>query len=323
MTNKFIVRLEKADENDLYEISLKSSKAEDREVFIFEKGNMSDFIDKIKAEKIRKNFLKNNIKVKQITNTPTLSKFTESDEFVNKVMTFRYVPKDIFTIENEILIFDDIVAIYNKNELLIIEDKKFANNNKQLFASVWDQGQSPKLSFKYKPNHSYYNNLNYFIKDLQIIVWPDADAKTSYKGLTEKQLGEYIKNIISSDKYFDDTTYIIAFIWSLNGDKMVDMWKFTENSIDDRSGPLGNIRVYREGKLCNDNNLDIVSGNTLIILGYEEKLRRQAKDLKSYLKRPVPKLPLEIMNGKSFFDEKNLSSNRAKLGVPLKAKRKA
>ncbi|MEK7166963.1 MAG: hypothetical protein AAB732_00925, partial [Patescibacteria group bacterium] len=68
----------------------------------------------------------------------------------------------------------------------------------------------------------------------------------------------------------------------------------------DRSGPLGDVRVYREGKLCN--KLGFASGNTLIVLGYEERLRRQSKDLKSYLNRPVPKLPLEIMNGKSFFN---------------------
>jgi hypothetical protein len=190
MTNKFVASLEKASKNDLYEISLKSSTAESREVFIFEKGDMSDLVDKDKAEQIRKNFLKNNIKVKQITNIPTLPKFTDSDEFVNKVMTFRYVPKDIFTIDNEILIFDNTVAIYNKEELLIIEDGKFANNQKQLFMSVWEQGQSPSLGFEYKPNHSYYNNLNYFIGDLQVIVWPDVDAKVSYGGFSKKQLGE-------------------------------------------------------------------------------------------------------------------------------------
>ncbi|MEK9129929.1 MAG: hypothetical protein AAB526_00810, partial [Patescibacteria group bacterium] len=68
----------------------------------------------------------------------------------------------------------------------------------------------------------------------------------------------------------------------------------------DRSGPLGDVRVYREGKLCN--KLGLASGNTLIVLGYEERLRRQSKDLKSYLNRSVSKLPLEIMNGKSFFN---------------------
>ncbi|MFA6268519.1 MAG: hypothetical protein WCW13_05430 [archaeon] len=305
MAKPFIVRLEKASEKDLYEISLKSSRAKKKEVFIFEKGELGDIISKDKAEKLRSNFIKNGVKVKQITNVPSLPKFTDSDEFVNKVMTFRYVPKDIFAIENEILIFDNTVAIYNKKELLIIEDKSFANNQKQLFASIWEQGQSPMLGFEYKPNHSFYNNLNYFLNDLQIIVWPDIGAKESYKGFSEKELGEYIKNIILSDKYYNDATYIIAFIWSLNGEKMIDVWKFNDNHVDNRSGPLGDVKVYREGKLCN--NLGLASGNTLIVLGYEERLRRQSKDLKSYLNGPVPKLPLEIMNGKSFFDKAQTS----------------
>ena len=42
-------------------------------------------------------------------------------------------------------------------------------------------------------------------------------AKSAFEALkkndfSEKQLGEYIKNIISSDKYYGDATYIIAFI---------------------------------------------------------------------------------------------------------------
>lgn len=301
MNKRFTAKLEKASAKDLYEIHLKSSKAKSGEFFIFEKGEMADFFDRSKAEKIRQSFLKNGVKVKQITNIPVLPKFSDNDEFVNKVMTFRYVPRDIFAIENEIMIFDDTVAVYNKRELLIIEDKKFADNQRQLFMSVWDQGQSPTLGFEYKPNHSYYKNLNYFVNGIQVIVWPDADARESYKGFSEAQLGEYIKNIISSDEYFKDTSYIIAFIWSLNGEKMLDVWKFNENHVDDRSGPLGDVRLYQEGKLCND--MEIVSGNTLMILGYEEKIRRQSKDLKGYLKGPAPKLPLELMNGKDFFEE--------------------
>lgn len=296
---KFITNLKKATTNDLYEISLKSSMAKEWEIYIFEKWEMSNLFDNIRAEKIRNNFLKNNVKVRQITNIPILPKFTNNDEFVNKIMTFRYVPKDYFLIENEILIFDNIVAIYNTEELLIIEDDKFANSQKQLFMNIWEQWQSPVLDFEYKPNHSLYNNIDYFIDDLQIIVWPDVDAKISYKDFNEKQLRDYIKNIISSDNYYKDSSYIICLIWSLDWEKMIDTWKFVANSVDDRSGPLGDVRVYREWKLCND--LEVVSWNSLLILWYEEKLRRQSKDLKSYLSWPPPKLPLEIMNWKDFF----------------------
>ncbi|NQZ84416.1 MAG: hypothetical protein HRU03_01740 [Nanoarchaeales archaeon] len=298
--NNYISTIKPVTQQDLYDITLKSSNSKDKEIFIFEKTDMSDLFDKQKAETLRKNFLNNNIKFNQITNTQSVAKFTSNKEFVNLLMNFRYVPKDIYTIDDEILIFDNTVAIYNSERLLIIEDESFAKSQKQLFKSIWEQGHLPNLEFEYKPNHSFYNSLDFFNDKMQIIVWPDVDAKNSYKGMNKKEVEDYIVNIIKSDSYYDDSTYIITIIWDMDGDRMVDIWKFNENHVDDRSGPLGDVRLYREGKICKD--LGLASGNTLLILGHEEKLRRQSKDLKSYLEGPEPNLPLEIMNGKDFFE---------------------
>jgi hypothetical protein len=77
--------------------------------------------------------MKNNIKVKQITNSFSISAFSTNKEFLNKVMTFRYINKDIFDITSEILIFDDKVAYYNEEEFFIISNKQFADNQKQFF----------------------------------------------------------------------------------------------------------------------------------------------------------------------------------------------
>jgi hypothetical protein len=299
MLEKFTQKLQKADSSDLYEITLKSSLIKNGEILIYELGEMADLFSKDKAEQIRDNFVKNNIKIRQITNNSKLDKFSDSQEYVNNTIKFRYVPKDIFNIENEILIFNDTVAIYNTKELLVIEDAKFANNQRQLFENVWEQGQSPALNFTYIPNHSFYNSFDIFIGDKQVIVWPDADAKTSYAGYTKKDVEKYINNIVVADPYYNDATYLIAFIWSYNGEKMADIWKFNNNHVDDRSGPLSDVRVYREGLQCN--NLGLASGNTLLVLGYEEKLRRQSKNIKEYLSGPLPKLPLEIMNSVDFF----------------------
>ena len=298
--NNYISTIKPVTQQYLYDITLKSSNSKDKEIFIFEKTDMSDLFDKQKAETLRKNFLNNNIKFNQITNTQSVAKFTSNKEFVNLLMNFRYVPKDIYTIDDEILIFDNTVAIYNSERLLIIEDESFAKSQKQLFKSIWEQGHLPNLEFEYKPNHSFYNSLDFFNDKMQIIVWPDVDAKNSYKGMNKKEVEDYIVNIIKSDSYYDDSTYIITIIWDMDGDRMVDIWKFNENHVDDRSGPLGDVRLYREGKICKD--LGLASGNTLLILGHEEKLRRQSKDLKSYLEGPEPNLPLEIMNGKDFFE---------------------
>lgn len=291
----------KVTKEDLYQITLKSSNAKSKEIFIFEKDNMSELFGEEKSEQIRQNFLKNKVRVNQITNMKNLPKFTKNDEFVNKLLIFRYVPEEIYKIDHEILIFDNIVAIYNLDEILIIENEKLSFSYKQFFLNIWDLGIQPKLNFNYKPNHSFYNDITFNINSIQVIVWPDVDAKESYKNITKKDLENYLRKIIESDSYFKDSSYIIAFIWSFNGEKMVDIWKFTQNHVDDRSGPLGDVRVYREGQISKD--LGLASGNTLLVLASEEKLRRQSKDLKDYLKGSSPKLPLELLNGKDFFNQ--------------------
>ena len=284
---------------DIYDITLMSTRAKNKKVYIFEKGDLSDFINKKDAEVLRAEFLKNKIKVKQITNNYDLSAFSDNIEFINKVMLFRYVPKSVFNIRQEILIFDDIVAIYDQKQALMIQNADFAKSQKQMFLSIWNEGISPKLGFKYKPNHSFYNSIDFSYKGIQIIIWPDADAKEAYKGDINDLRKHIIEIIDANANYYKDTSYLIGFIWSYKGDKMLDLWKFNNNHVDDRSGPLGDVRVYRNGKVCTD--LGLASGNTLLVLGYEEKLRRQSSSLSDYLKGPVPKLPLEIMNGQDFF----------------------
>lgn len=145
------IRLEKATINDLYEISLLSAKSKEKQIYIYEISNLSDIIGFKKAEILREEFLKNKIKVKQITNNPVVPKFTKNDDFFNKLMDFRYVPKNIFEIKDEILIFDDVVAIYNtepKIKLLVIKNKNFAKNQKQLFINLWENSIFPKVDFE-------------------------------------------------------------------------------------------------------------------------------------------------------------------------------
>lgn len=137
-------QLEKATINELYEISLLSARSREKQIFIYEISNLSDMVGFERAEKLRLEFLKNKIKVKQITNIPVLPKFTDNNEFVDNLMDFRYVSKNIFKIKDEILIFDDCVAVYRVKpeiELLVIKDKDFAKNQKELFLELWDNSK--------------------------------------------------------------------------------------------------------------------------------------------------------------------------------------
>jgi hypothetical protein len=301
------MKLPKATVKDLYDISMRSAQAKDKTLYIYEKSDLSKVIGEEKAEEIRQEFLKNKILVKQITNIPTLPPFSENDTFINTCMTFRYVPEELFSIKNEILIFDDCVAIYNiepEIRLLVIEDKDYATNQRQLFTNLWDQGQSPLLGFDYQPNHSYFKNLDFKIDGKHVIVYPDKDAVGAYKGFDYDSLKKYIEDIIhKNNDYFKDSTYLIVFIWNYEGNKMVDIWKFDANFVDDRSGPLGEAKIFKEGVECHD--LGLASGSTLMILGYEEKLRRQAGDINAYFQGPPPELPLEIINKQDFFEVLN------------------
>lgn len=138
------VGLKKVQANDLFEISLMSSQAKEKMIYIYEVSDLSKIVGFKKAEILRNEFLRNGIKVKQITNNLKLSKFTENDEFVDKNMDFRYVPKEKFKIRDEILIFDDMVAVYNttnRPELLVIKNKKFAENQKELFRELWNRSK--------------------------------------------------------------------------------------------------------------------------------------------------------------------------------------
>lgn len=288
------------DKQKIYDITLKSTQAKEKIVYIYEQWDLSDFIWWDDSEKMRDLFLKNNITVHQLSNTYDIESFSENQAFVDNVMKFRYITKEVYQIDYEILIFDDVVAIYNKKEMMIIESEKYANNQKQLFSLVWEQWISPRLWFSYNPNHSLYNSLDFFYDEKQIIIWPDRDAKQAYNHTEKESLGECLLSIIKSDKeYYQDASYMIWFIRSYNGEKMIDMWKFTHNNVDDRSWPLSEVRVYREWVISHD--LWLASGNTLLVLGYEEKLRRQSGKLTTYLSWPAPQLPLEVCNNIDYF----------------------
>jgi hypothetical protein len=167
---------------------------------------------------------------------------------------------------------------------------------------VWEEWITPKLNFEYKPNHSYYKNIDLFINGIQVIVWPDFESRKFYKYFSKKDLEKYIKNIMDKNKkIYEKSSYIISFIWWFNWNKMVDMWNFDENFVDDKSWPLWDVFVYKNWEKCND--MSSASWSTLLILWAEEKLRRQSKNLKEYLEGPVPKMPLEVCNWLDFFEK--------------------
>jgi hypothetical protein len=84
---------------------------------------------------------------------------------------------------------------------------------KQLFQSIWKEWEPPKLDFPYVQNHSFYKSIDLIYQDLQVIVWPDADAGESFTWFSYDDIRSYIARIVETNKdYYENSSYIIAFI---------------------------------------------------------------------------------------------------------------
>lgn len=287
----------------IIDITIDSANAKSKEIYIYENSNLSELIGFDKAEEIRNLFLENNIRIKQITNSKDVEKFTIKNNFVDKCMDFRYIPENIFAIKQEILIFDDQFYMYStdgKHDILHIQNKIFANNQKELFMSLWADGILPNLKFPYLINNSFFESFSVNIDSKLFICYADIEAKKSWN-IDKSTFELYLANLYSRHKeILSDGEYYICFLWSDNTYKMMDIWKFKENTFDDRSGPLNQAYIFKN--LDRLDLVDIGSGNTIMVLGYEEKARRQSKDIADYLNNNRPKLPFGICNDKQFFD---------------------
>jgi hypothetical protein len=126
--------------NDIIEINRKSVFAKEQ-IRIMELSTLSDLIPTTTAESIRKSFLKRKVKVRQLTNQRIFEPWTKVKDFVKECMSIRYVPKEILPIETEVLIFNNVVAIYQtepKISVTVIEHSAFAEQQKALFDRFWE-----------------------------------------------------------------------------------------------------------------------------------------------------------------------------------------
>ena len=287
----------------IFKISLQSARCLSREIYLYELSSLSALIGEVRAEIVREEMLKNGIEVYQITNTPIISPFTKNDPFVDECMRFRYVPPSTLLIQDEVLIFDDYTVIYNmgeKEKFQIIQDPSFAQMQRMLFLTLWWESRSPELAFEYHPPKSYYKSRDMSLIGKHAIVYADKDAGKAYLDRDFLTLQRYLDSIIKSENlFYSDADYFIIFLWNYDQKRMVDIWKYMDNTVDTHSGPLSEARTYMEWEICT--GLGTWSGSTLLILGYEERMRRQSKNLDDYFHGPAPRLPFEMLIEESFF----------------------
>lgn len=125
--------------NDIVDINRLSAETHDL-YRIMELSSLSNIIPVSTAESIRRKLMKNNVKIMQLTNQRVFEPWTKVKGYIEKCMNIRYVPKDMLPINTEVLIFDNVVAIYQVEpeiSVTVIEHANFAIQQKALFDNFW------------------------------------------------------------------------------------------------------------------------------------------------------------------------------------------
>lgn len=133
----------------LLQVTLHTLDAKD-ELLIYETSyaSLNDFLEKSKADNIRREFLKRKTKVRQITNQPYHESYTEVEGFHEKVMDIRFINPDKLKINTELAIYNGTVVFYTlKDPIYAVEiyDKDLTTMQKQIFEFVWNLAERPVL----------------------------------------------------------------------------------------------------------------------------------------------------------------------------------
>jgi|SRR3990167_8532259 len=118
------------------------------ELLVFETSyaSLNDMFSRDQAEEIRNEFLKRNIRIRELTNKAYHEPYTKLKEFHEKIMSIRYVNQNKLNIRVETLIYNNVVAIYEPKEggfCLEIYSKELADQQRQLFEFIWKQADRP------------------------------------------------------------------------------------------------------------------------------------------------------------------------------------
>lgn len=120
------------------------------ELRIFEMvTDMSAYFDFGFSERVRMEFLKKGLKnLYQLTNLPQFGPWTNIEEFID-ICEFRYIDPKEFSLQVEIVVYNDVVAMYKLSgrEIFCIEihNADLARMQKQIFDFVWERSQKMKV----------------------------------------------------------------------------------------------------------------------------------------------------------------------------------
>jgi hypothetical protein len=258
------------------DVTLRSAKA--KQILIFEIGNLNDLLTKESAEQIRQEFVKSNVPINQITNLRKFVNWTANTGLTQN-LSVKYVPSETYKITNEILIFDDTVAVYRLDPdpfYFEVTDDAHAESMRGLFMNIWRLGDSLLLAADGSTQTKQFLPISYEFKNIPVVLYPAKDDGLLEKAFSRHEPGlleEYVNGVVDQEfDFFKDADMILAYVWNQGKIPYCDIWKVNRNDISDDSGFLYDVRIYSDHKLVTD--MGVASGNSSIVVTAEEMLLR-------------------------------------------------
>lgn len=303
------------DIDDIIDISWRQAHSS-TEVLVLEVGTMNDLMPVSNAEEIREALKLNNIKIRQLSNYQLNNQYTNVVNYGANIRA-KYIPKEVFEVKNEIVIFENTVAMYQVKpsvNYLEISDPAYAQMMRELFDNLWKasdtmimiKGSSSKAR-QYKP---ITTKLKLGKKTVPAVIYPAKDDGYIEKAFDRKSPGvieDYLQECaIKFKDQFGSADLVLAYAWNDGKERIIDSWFLTRNYISDDSGFLYDAMTIKEGEIVKD--MGTASGNSNIVMTAEELLLRdlilekglsfsEASDRKKYM----PKFPPGMVPKEEFY----------------------
>ncbi len=151
-----------------------------------------------------------------------------------------------------------------------------------------------------------YKPFTYYWESLPLIVYPVKDENLLNDVFNPKDHQSIQKHLHQLyQKHSSDLkqgNYHIIFVWNLDGHRMTDVWICDMNNWS-KSGPLLQCFTFRDLETCDD--AGIASGDSVIVLGREEELRRSISNIREYVNRDkyIPTFPKNMKPTETFYQQ--------------------
>lgn len=283
-------------------------------IMIIELSNMNALMSDDEAVAIRQAFVKNQTPVRQITNYIELGiSGTSLDESMSRLMSVHHIPKDVFSIDNEILIFWDTVAMYRVEPevyYIEIEDAHYAGMMRGFFENLWNISEAMIWTDTGWKHAKQYTPFNMDILWIPAVIYPardDGDITRAFSRENPESMKEYLSRTLADHQariYWADM--LIMYVWNDGVTPMVDVWKVMRNTISDDSGFLYDGFTIRDSII--ETTMWTASGNSLIVFTAEELLLRKLiiEEKKSFQVASnrtlyMPSFPKDMVPSEGFF----------------------